>query len=115
MRLKPIVYGIVVISLFLGIIYTAQAVGFWSVSGKVTASGEKVQPTGSNVSEIKGWMTLGDLAGAYKIPLEEMVKAFNLPADTPPTRQIKELESATFSTTALRTWIQERMSKTPVP
>jgi hypothetical protein len=115
MRLRPVVYGILVIAIYLGTIYAAQAAGWWSISGKVTASGEKVQPTGTNVGEIKGWMTIGDIAGAYKIPVEDIIRAFNLPSDTPPSRQVKELESATFSTTALRNWIQERMSKTPVP
>ncbi len=115
MRLNPIVYAVVVVGLFLGIIYTAQAAGFWSVSGKVTSGGEKVQPSGTNVEEIKGWMTLGDIAAAYQVPVEEIVKAFNLPADTPPTKQIKELESATFSPSNLRPWLQERMTKTPAP
>lgn len=115
MRLNPIVYGIIVVSLFLGTIYIAQAAGLWSVSGKVTSAGEKVQPTGTNVEEIKGWMTLGDVAAAYKVPVGEIVIAFNLPTDTPPTKPIKELESATFSPSSLRTWLQERMSKSPAP
>jgi hypothetical protein len=113
MRLNPIVYAVVVVGLFMGIIFAAQAVGLWSVSGKVTSGGEKVQPSGTNVEEIKGWMTLGDVAAAYKVPMEEILTAFNLPKDTPPTKQIKELESATFSPSNLRTWLQERMSKTP--
>jgi len=111
MRINPIVYGIVVVVLFLGVIYTAQAAGFWSISGKITSGGEKVQPSGTNVEEIKGWMSLGDIATAYKVPVEEILVAFNLPKDTPPTKQIKELESPTFSPANLRTWLQERMSK----
>ena len=115
MRLNPVIYGIIVVGLFLGTIYTAQAVGFWSVSGKVNAEGEKVQATGTNVAEIKGWMTLDEIATAYKVPVEDILAAFNLPGDTPPTKQIKELESETFSPANLRTWLQERMSATPVP
>ena len=115
MRLNPVVYGIIVVSLFLGTIYIAQAAGLWSVSGKVTATGEKVQPTGTNVEEIKGWMTLGDIATAYKVPVGEILGTFSLPADTPPTKQIKELESDTFSPTNLRTWLQERMSRMSAP
>ena len=109
MRLNPIVYGIVVVCLFLGIIYTAQAAGFWSVSGG------KGPLTGTNVEEIKGSMTLGDVAAAYKVPVEEILTAFNLPKDTPPAKRIKELESATFSPENLRTWLKERMSKTRPP
>ncbi len=115
MRVNRVIYGMLVLSLFLGTVYIAQAAGFWSVSGKVNAAGEKVQPTGANVEEIKGWMKLGDVAGAYKVPVEDIVTAFGLPAWTSPDKAIKELESDTFSPANLRTWLQERMSNTVVP
>jgi len=109
MRLNPIVYGIVVVGLFLGIIYAAQTAGFWSVSG-----GEGPL-TGTNVEEIKGSMTLGDVAAAYRVPVDEILAAFDLPKDTSPAKRIKELESATFSPENLRAWLKERMSKMPPP
>jgi len=105
MKIKPFVYGIVVLALFFGVLGGAKAAGIWSVSGKMTGSGQKVQPTGANVDEIKGWMTLNDVSAAYKVPVAEIVAAFGLPADTPGSTQLKSLESPTFSVPNLREWL----------
>ncbi|MCW5848492.1 MAG: hypothetical protein KIT87_00125 [Anaerolineae bacterium] len=108
MRLNPYVYGVLVLALFLGSIGVAQSAGWWSTSGKVTASGERVAPTGANVDEIKGWMTLGDVSKAYGVSVEAIVTEFKLPADTTSAAQLKNLESSTFSVTALRDWLRQR-------
>jgi hypothetical protein len=113
MKIKPFIYGIVVLALFFGVIGGAKAAGVWSVSGKLTSSGEKVQPTGTDVSEIKGWMTLDDVATAYKVPVAEILAAFDLPGDTPASAQLKSLESDTFSPANLRTWLAERLGSAP--
>ena len=105
------IYGALILVLFFGVIVGAQAVGFWSVSGKLTSTGEKVQLTDANVDDLKGWMTIGDVATTFQIPLPEILAAFNLPADTPPTTAIKDMETDTFSTTNLRTWLTERQSQ----
>ena len=111
MKVNPYLYGVLVLVLFFGVIGVAKATGNWSVSGKISTSGEKVMPTGTNPDEIKGWMTLADVSKAYKIPLAEIIVQFNLPADTPETRQVKELESDTFSTTNLRNWVKAKMTQ----
>ena len=111
MKVNPYLYGVLVLVLFFGVIGVAKATGNWSVSGKISTSGEKVMPTGTNPDEIKGWMTLADVSKAYKIPLVEIIAQFNLPADTPETRQVKELESDTFSTTNLRNWVKAKMTQ----
>ena len=111
MRINPYVYGLLALAVFFGVIFTAQAAGYWTVSGKMSGTGEKTTPTGTNVEEIKGWMTLGEIAKAYNVPIEEIAKAFDLPADVSPTKQVKELESATFSVSGLRTWLAERTNK----
>lgn len=108
MKVNPFIYGILILVLFFGAIGGAKATGFWSVSGKLDSSGEKLAPTGTNPDEIKGWMTLDDIATAYQIPLAELLAEFSLPADTPGSSQIKSLESDTFSPDALRTWLKER-------
>jgi hypothetical protein len=108
MKIKPFIYGVLVLSLFFGVIGGAKAAGMWSVSGKLTGSGEKVQPTGTNVEEIKGWMTLNDVSSAYQVPVAEIVAAFELPPDTPGTTQLKSLESPTFSVINLREWLGTR-------
>lgn len=106
--IKPFIYGVVVLALFFGVIGGAKAAGMWAVSGKLTGTGEKVQPTGANVDEIKGWMTLNDVSSAYQVPVAEILAAFALPADTPGTTQLKSLESPTFSVTNLREWLRTR-------
>jgi hypothetical protein len=108
MRIKPFVYGLLVLALFFGVIGGAKAAGMWAVSGKMTGAGEKVQPTGANVDEIKGWMTLNDVATAYQVPAAEILAAFGLPADTPGTTQLKSLESPTFSVPNLREWLSTK-------
>jgi hypothetical protein len=108
MKIRPFVYGIVVLALFFGIIGGAKAAGMWAVSGKVAGTGERVQPTGASVDEIKGWMTLNDVSTAYKVPVSEILAAFGLPADTPGTAQLKSLESPDFSVLELRAWLAAR-------
>ncbi|MBK7199154.1 hypothetical protein [Candidatus Amarolinea dominans] len=114
MRVNPFVYGILILTLFFGVIGGAKAAGFWSISGRMTSAGGKVLPTGANAEEIKGWMTLDDVSAAYKVPVAEMLAALNLPTDTPGATQIKSLESDTFSTADLRAWLAARAGS-PAP
>ena len=107
MRINPIVYGITVVIVFLGIIVGFQQAGVWSTSGKVSASGETVQPSAADVNSIKGWMTLEQVATTFNIPVSDILSAFDLPADTPASTALKDLESDTFDIPALRTWLQE--------
>ena len=111
MKVNPFVYGVLVLVLFFGMIGGAKAAGMWSVSGKLNSSGEKVLPAGTNPEEIKGWMTLNDVSAAYKVPVADILAAFDLPADTPGTAQLKTLESDEFSVVNLRTWLQEQIGQ----
>jgi hypothetical protein len=108
MRINPFIYGVVVLIVFFGIILGFQSAGIWSTSGKVNASGEAIAPSADDVNTIKGWMTLEQISITYNVSLADLIKQFNLPADTPATTAIKELESDTFDTTALRTWLESR-------
>ena len=111
MRVNSYLYGFLAVALFLGVVFASNAAGIWSTSGKVTSTGEKVTATGASVDEIKGWMTLGEVAKAYNAPISEIAAAFELPADVSPEKAIKDLESAKFSVTNLRTWLSERQAK----
>ena len=111
MKVNPYLYGVLLLVLFFGVIGVAKATGDWSVSGKITTTGEKAIPTGTNPDELKGWMTLADVSKAYNTPLAEIITQFNLPADTPESKQVKELESDTFSTTNLRDWVKAKMTQ----
>ena len=59
-----------------------MASGTFQTTGRTTAGGERVAPQGASVSEIKGWMAIGDVATAWDVPLTEILVAFDLPADT---------------------------------
>lgn len=107
MRISPILFGILVLVIFLGTILGFQAAGIWSVSGK-TKDGQAVQPSAEDVESIKGWMTLEQITMAYHVPLSELLAQFSLPADTSASTAIKDLESETFSVTELRTWLERR-------
>jgi hypothetical protein len=111
MRVNPYLYGVLVLVLFFGVIGAAKATGNWSVSGKLSATGEKVAPTGANPDEIKGWMTLADVSKAYNVPTADILAAFSLTADTPDTKQLKELESDQFSVTSLRSWLKTKLGQ----
>lgn len=108
MRINPIVYGIIVVAVFLGIVNGFQTAGVWSVSGKVTSDGQQVQPLAADVETIKGWMTLDQISSVYQVPLAELLNHFGLPADTPAATAIKDLESDTFDTTLLKDWLTSR-------
>jgi hypothetical protein len=73
MRIKPYYFGILVLAIFLGTILAFQAAGIWSVSGKITGSGEVVQPSADDVNIIKGWMTLDQIVTTYNVPLAELL------------------------------------------
>ncbi len=121
MRINPFVYGVFVLVVFLGTILGFQAAGVWSVSGKITSSGEAVLPVASDVNSIKGWMTLEQISTAFNVPVADILKQFELPADIAPSTAIKDLETDVFSVTNLRTWLQSRVepasvvNETPIP
>jgi hypothetical protein len=115
MRINPFVFGSFVLVVFLGTILGFQSAGIWSISGKVSTSGEAVQPIASDVNSIKGWMTLEQISSAFSVPVPEILAKFELPAGTAPETAIKDLETEVFSVTNLRTWLQSRIEPvTPV-
>jgi hypothetical protein len=106
MKINPFIFGLTVLALFLGTIFGFKQAGLWSTSGKVDGGGRSIQPSGGDVATIKGWMTLAQVSTAFNIPVEEILSAFNLPADTPAQTPIKDLESDSFSMEVLRTWLE---------
>jgi hypothetical protein len=109
-RIPPVAYGLLVIAVFAGVIGLGMASGTFQTSGRTAAGGERVAPQGESVTEIKGWMAIGDVASAWDVPLSEILVAFDLPADTPLATALKDLESDQFSVPALRDWLGARRS-----
>jgi hypothetical protein len=112
-RIPPLAYGLLVVAVFAGVIGIGMASGSIQTTGRTTAGGGQVAPQGESVTEIKGWMAIGDVAEAWSVPLPELLAAFDLPADTAPTTPLKDLESDVFSVMALRDWIEAREATTP--
>jgi hypothetical protein len=138
MRIRPVVFGLVVVVVFLAPVVVAQATGTWATTGRPAAGagqgggaevgdgqggggggegqgqggGQGAGQGGGGGSvapgDARGWMTLAQVAEANEIPLEEIVVRFGLPPDTDPATELRDLESETFSVSALRDWLAER-------
>jgi hypothetical protein len=110
--IRPSVYLTVVLVVFLGVIGTAQAAGWWSTTGRVTTDGVKIAITGTDPTEIKGWMTIQDVLTAYHVPKADLYTHFGIPNAVPETAQLKSLEGEVpnFSVTELQAWLVERSS-----
>jgi hypothetical protein len=106
MKINPLVYGVLVVGVFLGVIFGFQQAGVWSTSGKVDAAGKTIQPSSADVNTIKGWMTLEQVSTTFGISVSDILSEFNLPSDTPPSTPLKDLESDTFDIVSLRLWLQ---------
>ncbi len=117
-HLSPSVFGVLIVAVFTGTIGLAMATGTWQLTGRPATGGGGGPggvPQGQAVTEVKGWMPVGDVAEAGDVPLAELLAAFGLPADTPPSTSIKELESETFSVPALREWLAGRPPASSAP
>ncbi len=65
------------------------------------------------LNSIKGWMTLEQVSTTFNIPVADIMSAFDLPAETPASTALKDLESDTFDIPTLRTWLDEQQQLTP--
>jgi hypothetical protein len=118
MRIRNGIYGALVVGIFSGTIAIAAATGTWQTTGGGGGAGggegggasSGATLTGASTTEIKGWMTIGDVATTWNVPLAEILAAFDLPADTAPSTALKDLESELFSVTNLRDWLDTRAS-----
>lgn len=110
MKINPLLFDILAVGLFMGVIAGFQAAGVWSVSGKFTNDGRAIQPLASDVNTIKGWMTLEQIASVYQVPLDELLAGVGLPVDTPGSTAVKDLESDTFETDFLKIFLENRMA-----
>lgn len=71
-------YGVLLVAGLLGTIGVSQAVGYWHTKPAAVAftdAAGKPDP-----EQIRGWMTLGEIARGYGIPLERLYAGAGLPA-----------------------------------
>lgn len=111
-RINPMLYGALAIAVFLSIVFAAQNAGFWSTDRRV-AVGARTPADPTDVESIRGWMTLDDISKTYDAPIPEILAAFNLPEDTPPTAMLRSLREkhVAFEIGDLREWLARRMQR----
>jgi len=135
-RIRPALFGVFVVLVFLAPVVVASATGSWVLTGGPAAGegaggegggmgggqgnggGSGGQGSGGNgggqgsgvvaAGDARGWMTLAQISEANAIPVAEILAAFDLPAATDPATELRDLQSAAFSAAALRAWLAER-------
>jgi hypothetical protein len=96
MRINPFFMPILLIVALLGTTFTAQALGIWSTSGRSAVNVTKLTP-----ADLKGWMTLQQVIDGLPISQVKLYQIGGIPADTPTTKALKDMESI-ISVTTLR-------------
>ncbi len=105
MRVHRLVMPIIVIVALLGTVQVANLLGYWQTSGQ-----ELVDLESFAASEIKGWMTLDQVAAGTHVPLAKLQELWGLPADMPGTTAMKDLEE-TIDVTTARTKLGEYLGE----
>lgn len=95
MRVHRLVMPIIVIVLLLGTVQVANLLGYWQTSGQ-----ELVDMESFKAADIKGWMSLEQVATGTNVPLAKILELWGLPADTPGTTLMKDLEETIDVSTA---------------
>jgi hypothetical protein len=109
MRVNPFVAPIVIIAALFGTVFTAQALGVWSVSGRTAINPDSLTP-----ADLKGWMTLQQVMDGLKISQSDLFAIGGIPADTPPSMALKDLETV-VSVTTLRERLAAKMTGAATP
>ena len=99
------------LALLLGTVGIAQATGWWLVSGREMVNLEQL--TGG--ADVKGWMTLEQVAGGIGMETATLIAKLGLPADIPPATALKDLEGVTagFEVTTVRAVVDEALGLAP--
>lgn len=89
MRVNKYILPALVIVMLLGTVVIAQASGYWIVSGKQMVDVNNLQST----TDIKGWMTLQQVADGLDIDQPTLYELIDIPPDIPPETLLKEIEA----------------------
>lgn len=96
MKLNSKIVGAAVVAVIFGGILLTSALGFWhTTTTKVPNSIKTGEAAGAlDPEDIRGSYSFGEISSLFEIPLEDLQKAFMLPADIDPAGfQNKELEA----------------------
>lgn len=98
------------LGLLLGTVGIAQATGLWQVSGREMVSVEQMT-TGADV---RGWMTLQQVADGTGIPVETLYARLALPTEIPASTALKDIEPLVegFEVTVVREVVDAELGAT---
>lgn len=89
MRVHRFFMPAIVILALLGVVGAAQAAGQWIVSGRAL-----IDPNNMTTSaDIKGWMTLQQVADGFGLTPSQLIEIIGLPAEISPDTALKDLEA----------------------
>ena len=106
MRINPFWIPILLVGALFGTVFTAQAMGQWSISGR-----ESVDLTQLAPADIKGWMTLQQVIDGTGISQQDLYEVGGIPSDTAPSQALKDLETI-VSVTTLRDRLASKLGST---
>jgi hypothetical protein len=108
--IHPYLYAALGLLLLFGTIQVSKETGFWTTSGRVTGTGEAVVLTGNDPLEIKGWMTIEQVATAYQVRPADLKSATGIPSEVPDSTALRDVERLApgFSAQGVRDWLLAR-------
>jgi hypothetical protein len=104
MSVNRLLMPIMVIAVLLGTVFGSQFFGIWSISGRTSVDMGELVP-----EDIKGWMTLQQVADGLGLSIEEVYQAGGIPADVSPDSALKDLEDV-IEVSALREALADYLS-----
>ncbi len=116
MKVNKYVMPVTLIAVIFAGVFIAQAAGWWQVTGMPTVI--NVDSTGrGNPDDIKGKITLDEIVRGYGIPQADLYAALNIPAETPASTKVKDLESMIpdFEVDLVRQAVRDYYAANPVP
>ena len=111
MRVNKWLLPILALLLILGTVGFAQAAGLWVVSGREMVDLTQLK----SGDEVKGWMTLRQVADGTGMETAVLLAKLGLPAVLPPETVLKDIEGIVegFEITAVRTVVDEALGLAP--
>lgn len=86
--LKPLNVIFLVMAIFFGSIFTAQAAGVYNLTPRPLKTGESIP-----YQDVKGYMSIKEASESTKTELKKFYKTFKIPETVPSTTKMKEISS----------------------
>ena len=95
MRISKYFYGFIIIAILLGGISIAKMADAWYISIKVNPDGSAVELSGTDVEEIKGWMSLDEIITSFNLDKDQLYQYLKFPEDLPTSTLVKDIKRLT--------------------